>query len=114
MVRELNEAASRTASHSMTPAASGLRATCSFWPPPDPNEIWLRAMSIEPIEATAAVTDDDLQLRVALEHVAVAEELGGQVLLGVEAELVVVRDDSEAAIKGVRAMDDEHWRSCPE
>ena len=35
-------------------AASGLKMTCWSWPFPKPNEIWLSAMSIDVIEATAA------------------------------------------------------------
>ena len=54
MVSELNEAASSTASQTITTAASGVRviwACCPLMP----KEIWLNAISIDPIAAMAAV-----------------------------------------------------------
>ena len=45
----------------------------------------------EAVVRAAAVADDHLELGEALEHVAVGQELPGEVLLGQEAELVVMR-----------------------
>ena len=64
----------------------------------------------ETVERAAAVADDDLQLGEALEHVAVRQDLPGQVLLRDEAELVVVGDVVEAAVEAVGAVDDD--RQC--
>src|SRR5206468_1715890 len=69
------------------------------------RQVWVGL--VEAIQPAAAVAYDDAQLGKTLEDVAVAEELGRQVLLGIEAELVVVRDNAEAAIERVGAVDDD-------
>ena len=62
---------------------------------------------MEAIQPAATVAHHHLQLGEALEDVAVAEELGGQVLLGVEAELIVVGHDAEASIQRIGAVHDD-------
>jgi len=67
----------------------------------------MRVGLVETIQPTAAVAHDDAQLGVALEDVTVTQELGGQVLLGVKAELVVVGHHAEASVERVGAVDDD-------
>src|SRR6201996_4108784 len=53
----------------------------------------------EPVQRAAAVADDDLELGIAVEHVPVGQELAGQVLLGDESKLVVVRHHAEPRVQ---------------
>src|SRR5712671_6395465 len=71
----------------------------------------MRIRLVEPIEAAPTVTHNHSKVRVALEHVAVPQELRRQVLFGVETELIVVWYHPEAPVQRVRAMHDD--RNAP-
>src|SRR5215203_6636917 len=61
----------------------------------------------EAIERATTVTHHDLQIREAIEDVAMREELGRQVLLPDETDLVVLRDDANALVLAVGAVHDD-------
>src|ERR1700761_3095279 len=53
----------------------------------------------EPVKRAAAVADDHPELGIPVEYVPVGQELAGQVLLGDESQLVVVRHHAEPRVK---------------
>ena len=69
--------------------------------------MWVSSVAMNRSRAPPQWQIRHAQLRVAVEHVTAGEELAGEVLLGEEVELVVVRDVGGARVGVHGAVDDD-------